>query len=184
AGGACTGAGVSPIKINSIIGVVKAYTTRVGGGPFPTEIKDELGEYIRQKGGEYGATTGRPRRCGWLDLVGLRHSVRVNGFTGLVITKLDILDGIDKLKICVGYKYGSRILEEFPKELEILENCTPVYEELPGWKESTRGIKNYENLPDNAKKYLQLIEDSLKIKIQIISTGQKRDEIIVKESPL
>jgi adenylosuccinate synthase len=184
AGGACTGAGVSPIKINSIIGVVKAYTTRVGGGPFPTEIKDELVEYIRQKGGEYGATTGRPRRCGWLDLVGLRHSVRVNGFTGLVITKLDILDGIDKLKICVGYKYGSRILEEFPKELEILENCTPVYEELPGWKESTRGIKNYENLPDNAKKYLQLIEDSLKIKIQIISTGQKRDEIIVKESPL
>jgi len=184
AGGACTGAGVSPRKINSIIGIVKAYTTRVGEGPFPTEIKDSLGEQIRQRGGEYGATTGRPRRCGWLDLVGLRHSIRVNGFTGIAITKLDILDGIDRLKVCVGYKYGNSVLEEFPKELEILENCTPLYEELPGWKESTKGIKDYENLPENAKKYLQFIEDSLKVKIQIISTGQKRDEIIVKESPL
>ncbi|GAB6182960.1 adenylosuccinate synthase [Thermodesulfovibrio hydrogeniphilus] len=181
AGGACTGAGVSPRKIDKIIGIVKAYTTRVGGGPFPTEIKDSLGEQIRQKGGEYGATTGRPRRCGWLDLVGLRHAVRVNGFTGLVITKLDILDGIEKLKVCVGYKYDGKIIEEFPKELEILENCEPVYEELAGWKESTAGIKDYERLPQNAKKYLQFIEDSLKVKIQIISTGQKRDETIIKE---
>ncbi|ODA43710.1 Adenylosuccinate synthetase [Thermodesulfovibrio sp. N1] len=171
-------------KINKIIGIVKAYTTRVGEGPFPTEIKDELGEQIRQKGGEFGATTGRPRRCGWLDLVGLKHSARVNGFTGIAITKLDILDGIDKLKVCVGYKYGNTVLEEFPKELEILEKCTPIYEELPGWNESTKGIKDYDNLPDNAKKYLQFIEDSLKVKIQIISTGQKRDEIIIKEFPL
>lgn len=184
AGGACTGTGVSPKKIDKIIGIVKAYTTRVGEGPFPTEIKDSLGEEIRKKGGEYGATTGRPRRCGWLDLVGLRHAVRVNGFTGIAITKLDILDGIEKLKICVGYKHGNSIIEDFPKELEILQNCTPIYEEIPGWKENTAGIKDYENLPPNAKKYLQFIEDSLKVKIQIISTGQKRDEIIIKESPL
>jgi len=184
AGGACTGTGVSPKKIDKIIGIVKAYTTRVGEGPFPTEIKDELGEQIRQKGEEFGATTGRPRRCGWLDLVGLKHSVRINGFTGIAITKLDILDGIDKLKVCVGYKYANTVLEEFPKELEILEKCTPIYEEISGWNESTKGIKDYDNLPDNAKKYLQFIEDSLKVKIQIISTGQKRDEIIIKESPL
>jgi adenylosuccinate synthase len=184
AGGACTGTGVSPKKIDKIIGIVKAYTTRVGEGPFPTEIKDELGEQIRQKGEEFGATTGRPRRCGWLDLVGLKHSVRINGFTGIAITKLDILDGIDKLKVCVGYKYANTVLEEFPKELEILEKCTPIYEEISVWNESTKGIKDYDNLPDNAKKYLQFIEDSLKVKIQIISTGQKRDEIIIKESPL
>lgn len=184
AGGVCTGAGISPKKIDKIIGIVKAYTTRVGEGPFPTEIKDRLGEEIRKKGGEYGATTGRPRRCGWLDLVGLKHSMRVNGFTGIAITKLDILDGIDRLKVCVGYKYGDSILEDFPKEIEILQNCEPIYEELQGWKESTSGIKDYEKLPQNAKKYLQFIEDFLKVKIQIISTGQKRDEIIIKESPL
>jgi len=184
AGGACTGAGVSPRKINKIIGIVKAYTTRVGEGPFPTEIKEELGEKIRQKGGEYGATTGRPRRCGWLDLIVLKHSVRINGFTGIAITKLDILDGIEKLKVCVGYKYKDSIIEDFPKELQILQNCEPVYEELPGWKDSTAGIKDYEKLPENAKRYLQFIEDFLKIKIQIISTGQKRDEIIIRESPV
>lgn len=184
AGSACIGAGVSPKKINNILGIVKSYTTRVGEGPFPTEIKDSVGELIREKGGEYGATTGRPRRCGWLDLVGLRHSVRVNGFTGLAITKLDILDGIEKLKVCVGYKYENSIIEEFPKEIQILKDCTPIYEELNGWKESTAGIKNYEKLPENAKKYLNFIENSLKVKIQIISTGQRRDEIIIKESPL
>lgn len=183
AGSACIGTGVSPKKIDQIIGIVKAYTTRVGEGPFPTEIKDSLGEEIRKKGGEYGATTGRPRRCGWLDLVGLKHAVRVNGFTGIAVTKLDILDGIEKIKVCVAYKYGNTSIEEFPKELEILENCTPVYEELPGWSEKTAGIKDYENLPKNAKNYLQFIEDSLKVKIQIVSTGQKRDEIIIKESP-
>ncbi len=183
AGGACTGVGVSPKKINKIIGIVKAYTTRVGEGPFPTEIKDALGEEIRKKGGEYGATTGRPRRCGWLDIVGLRHAVRINGFTGIAITKIDVLDGLDKLKVCIGYKYGSEILEDFPKEIEILQNCIPIYEELPGWKESTVGIKDYEKLPKNAKRYLQFIEDILKVKIQIISTGQKRNEIIIKEPP-
>lgn len=184
AGGACTGTGVSPIKIDKILGIVKAYTTRVGEGPFPTEIKDSLGEEIRKKGGEYGATTGRPRRCGWLDFVGLRHALRVNGLTGIAITKLDILDGMDKIKVCVGYKYGNTILEEFPKEIEILQNCIPIYEELPGWSEKTAGIRDYEKLPRNAQKYLQFIEDFLNVKIQIISTGQKRDEIIIKENPL
>lgn len=184
AGGVCTGAGISPKKIDKIIGIVKAYTTRVGEGPFPTEIKDSLGELIREKGAEYGATTGRPRRCGWLDLVGLRHSLRVNGFTEIAITKLDVLNEIEKLKICVAYKYGDSIIEDFPKEIEILQNCEPIYEEFPGWKESTQGVKDYENLPQNTKKYLQFIENSLKIKIQIISTGQKRDETIIKESPL
>jgi adenylosuccinate synthase len=184
AGSACTGTGISPKKIDKIIGIVKAYTTRVGEGPFPTEIKDSLGENIRKKGKEYGATTGRPRRCGWLDLVGLKHALRINGFTGIAVTKLDILDGIETLKVCVGYKYGDAILEDFPKELEIFHNCTPIYEELPGWKESTAGIKDYEKLPQNAKNYLQFIEDFLKVKLQIISTGQKRDEIIIKEFPL
>lgn len=184
AGSACTGTGISPKKIDKIIGIVKAYTTRVGEGPFPTEIKDSLGENIRKKGKEYGATTGRPRRCGWLDLVGLKHALRINGFTGIAVTKLDILDGIETLKVCVGYKYGDVILEDFPKELEIFHNCTPIYEELPGWKESTAGIKDYEKLPQNAKNYLQFIEDFLKVKLQIISTGQKRDEIIIKEFPL
>lgn len=179
AGGACTGVGISPLKIKRILGIVKAYTTRVGGGPFPTEIKDELGEAIRQKGGEYGATTGRPRRCGWLDAVALKYSVRLNKFTGLALTKLDILDGLDKIKICMGYKYNGKVYEDFPREIEVLENCEPAYEEMNGWKESTIGVKKFEKLPANAKKYIRKIQDILKTKIQIISTGEKRDEIIV-----
>ena len=179
AGGACTGAGIAPTKIDRIIGVVKAYTTRVGSGPFPTEIPGELGERIRERGGEYGATTGRPRRCGWLDIVGLRHAIRVNGFTGLALTKLDILDGIEKIKICVGYKYGGTVIEEFPKELEALDGCEPVYEEVKGWIESTVGITKFEHLPADARKYVRRIEKLLKTRMHIISTGQKRDEIIV-----
>lgn len=179
AGGACTGLGVGPTKINKVLGIAKAYTTRVGEGPFPTELKDELGESIRQKGGEFGATTGRPRRCGWLDMLILRHAIRINGLTGIALTKLDILDGMDKLKICIGYKYNGNLHEEFPKEIEILENCKPVYEEVDGWKESTLSIKEFDKLPANAKKYIKKIEEMLKTEVQIISTGQKRDEIIV-----
>lgn len=179
AGGACTGLGVGPTKINKVLGIVKAYTTRVGEGPFPTELKNEIGESIRQKGGEFGATTGRPRRCGWLDMVILKYSIRVNGLTGIALTKMDILDGMDKLKICVGYKHNGRLYEEFPKETEVLENCEPVYEEVEGWKESTLGIKEFGRLPANAKRYIKKIEEMLKTEIQIISTGQKRDEIIV-----
>lgn len=179
AGGACTGLGVSPTKINRIIGVVKAYTTRVGSGPFPTEVKDELGERLRQKGGEFGATTGRPRRCGWLDVVGLNYAVRINGLTGIALTKLDILDELDHIKICVGYMNNGKTLVDFPKEIEALENADPIYLEMEGWKSSTIGIQDIEKLPDNAKKYIAKIEDLLKTEIQIISTGQKRDEIIV-----
>lgn len=184
AGGACTGLGIGPTKINKVLGVIKAYTTRVGEGPFPTEIKGEHGEALRQRGEEFGATTGRPRRCGWLDILGLKQAVRINGFSGIVITKLDTLDGMDKLKICVGYKYSGsakidNIYEDFPKEMDILENCEPIYKDMDGWKESTLGIKDFDKLPANAKKYIKKIEEMLETEVQIISTGRKRDEIIV-----
>jgi adenylosuccinate synthase len=180
-GGACTGVGIGPTKIDRILGVVKAYTTRVGEGPFPTELDDDLGESIRQKGGEFGATTGRPRRCGWLDIVGLRYSVAINGLTGIGLTKLDILDGMDKIKLCVGYKYKDTVSDTFTTDLDVLKNCTPVYEEMPGWKESTIGIKEFRRLPADARAYIKKIEELLKTPIQIISTGQKRDEIIVRK---
>ncbi len=180
AGGACTGLGVSPTKISSIIGIVKAYTTRVGEGPFPTEIKDSLGEKIREKGGEYGATTGRPRRCGWLDMVALRYAVRINGFSGIALTKLDILDGLEKIKICTAYRFEGKLYEEFPKELNILEKCEPVYEEVSGWKENTGGVKSFEKLPSAAQAYIKEIERMLNVKVRIISSGQKRNELIMR----
>ncbi|MFO0751932.1 MAG: adenylosuccinate synthase [Thermodesulfovibrionales bacterium] len=179
AGGACTGLGVGPTRIDRVLGITKAYTTRVGAGPFPTELKDELGEAIRRKGGEFGATTGRPRRCGWLDMLVLRHARRINGLTGIALTKLDILDGLDTLKICTGYTYGGRTYDEFPKEAEVLLRCEPVYEEMAGWKTSTLGIREFDALPANAKKYIRRIEELMGTEVQIISTGQKRDEIIV-----
>lgn len=179
AGGACIGLGISPTKITRILGVIKSYTTRVGSGPFPTEIQDALGEKIRERGGEYGATTGRPRRCGWLDMVILRHSTMINGFTGIALTKLDILDGIDKIKICTAYKYNGKTFEAFPKEINIFENCKPDYIELEGWKESTAGIKDVNKLPKSAKRYIRTIETMLGVEVQLISTGQRRDELIV-----
>ena len=179
AGGACTGLGIGPTRISKVIGVVKAYTTRVGGGPFPTEISGGVGEALRQKGGEYGATTGRPRRCGWLDFVGLRHAVRVNGLTGIAITKLDILDGLDSIKVCVAYKYRNTLLRDFPKEFSLLQETKPVYEEMEGWKESTIGIKRFEKLPKNAQRYIRRIEKSLGVSVDVISTGQRRDELIM-----
>ncbi|NCO84094.1 MAG: adenylosuccinate synthase [Nitrospirae bacterium CG_4_10_14_3_um_filter_44_29] len=183
AGGACTGLGVSPTRISSVVGVVKAYTTRVGEGPFPTEINDSLGEKIRERGGEYGATTGRPRRCGWLDMVALRYAVRINGFRGIALTKLDILDGLEKIKICSAYRCEGRLYKDFPKELNILEKCEPVYEEMGGWKENTSGIKSFEKLPSAAQAYINEIEHELNVKVHIISSGQKRDELIIlKES--
>ena len=151
AGGACTGLGIGPTSISKVLGVVKAYTTRVGAGPFPTEIKDALGDAIREKGGEYGATTGRPRRCGWLDMVILRHSARINGLTGIAITKLDILDGLESIKICTSYKHNGKIYREFPKELNIFQECEPVYEEMQGWKESTLGSTAFDGLPGGCK---------------------------------
>jgi len=178
AGGACTGLGIGPTKISKVLGVVKAYTTRVGAGPFPTEIKDSLGDAIREKGGEYGATTGRPRRCGWLDIVILRHSARINGLTGIAITKLDILDGLETIKICTSYKHNGKTYKEFPKELNIFQECEPVYEETKGWTESTIGIKDFEKLPDAAKAYVKKIENMLGVEAHMISTGQRRDELI------
>ncbi len=181
AGGVCTGLGIGPTKIDTVLGVVKAYTTRVGGGPFPTEIHDEFGEKLRERGGEFGATTGRPRRCGWLDMVALRHAVRINGLGGLIITKLDILDGLEKIKVCFGYEYNGKVYEDFPKELSVLEGCKPIYKEYEGWHEATLGVNEYDALPDNAKKYIEMIEDSLGVPVDIISTGQKRDDIIIRK---
>lgn len=179
AGGACTGLGIGPTKITGVIGVVKAYTTRVGSGPFPTELRDAIGEKMRAKGGEFGATTGRPRRCGWLDTVILKHSASVNGFSGFVVTKLDILDGLDTIRICTSYHYKGRIYTAMPKDLEVLENCTPVYEEVKGWKENTQGITEFRNLPVKAQAYIRRIEKLIGVKAVIVSTGQKRDELIM-----
>ena len=182
AGGACTGMGVGPTKISKVLGIVKAYTTRVGSGPFPTEIKNELGEHLRERGGEYGATTGRPRRCGWLDTVVLRHSARINGVTGVAVTKLDILDGLETIKICTSYKYNGKVYDEFPKEINIFEECEPVYEEVEGWTESTVGLKDLNELPKAAKAYIRRMEKLVGVKAHIISTGQRRKELIlVKE---
>jgi adenylosuccinate synthase len=179
AGGACTGLGIGPTKISKVLGVVKAYTTRVGSGPFPTEIKDSLGDTIREKGGEYGATTGRPRRCGWLDMVILRHSARINGLTGIAITKLDILDGMKSLKICTSYRHNGKIYTEFPKEMSFFDECEPVYEEVSGWDASTLGTTEFKKLPRAAKAYVREIEKLMGVKVHIISTGQRRDELIL-----
>jgi len=183
AGGACTGTGIGPTRINEVIGIVKAYTTRVGSGPFPTELTDKDGELMRERGKEYGATTGRPRRCGWLDIVVLRHSARINGLTGVAVTKLDVLDSITTLKICTSYKYKGKIYKEFPKEIGIIEGCTPLYEEVKGWSTSTVGITDFAKLPYTAKAYIRKIQSMLGVEIQLISTGQKRDEIIQIKNP-
>lgn len=180
AGGVCTGLGVGPTKIDKVIGVVKAYTTRVGGGPFPTEITDSLGDTLRERGGEYGATTGRARRCGWLDIVALRHAVRVNGLTGFAMTKLDILDGLKEINICTSYEMDSKAVEEFPKEAFLLERCKPSYISVPGWEENTANIKDFEQLPAAARNYIGKIEEMLGIKAEMVSTGRRRDELIVR----
>ena len=178
AGGACVGSGVGPTLIDEVIGVVKAYTTRVGDGPFPTELKDRSGEILRKSGNEFGATTGRPRRCGWLDLVMLKYSVRINGINKLAITKLDVLDNLDTIKVCMNYQYRDEEIHEFPGDLDILSNCQPVYQDLPGWKKNTNGLTNYKDLPDNAKRYLDFIEENLLVPIYLVSTGSRRDQTI------
>lgn len=179
AGGVCTGAGIGPTMINSAIGIAKAYTTRVGKGPFPTELEDEVGEWIREKGHEYGTTTGRSRRCGWLDLVIVKTSVRVCGLTSLGVTKIDTLAGLDKLRVCVGYKFEDKVIDYFPASLEDLAVCEPVYEEFDGWDDSVAEARSYEELPENAKKYLKRIEEFTGAKISIISVGPRRDQTMV-----
>lgn len=178
AGGACAGLGIGPTKISAVVGVVKAYTTRVGSGPFPTELHDSVGAGLRARGGEFGATTGRPRRCGWLDMVVLRHSARINGLSGIAITKLDILDGMDTIKICTAYRYKGKTFRDIPKDADVIAGCTPVYEEIKGWGTSTLGIREFRRLPRQAQRYIRRMEELMEVKACIISTGQKRDELI------
>ncbi|MFQ5570644.1 MAG: adenylosuccinate synthase [Rhodothermales bacterium] len=178
AGGACTGLGVPPIAINRVIGIVKAYCTRVGNGPFPTELEDETGEQLREVGHEFGATTGRPRRCGWLDLVALRYTAMVNGFTELAITKLDVLTGLEELNVCTSYQYGEKKVTRFPAEVQTLESMEPVYITLPGWTEDITGVSRFEDLPHAAREYLQFVADYMGVGISMISTGPKRSQTI------
>ncbi|HPD60654.1 MAG TPA: adenylosuccinate synthase [Thermodesulfobacteriota bacterium] len=183
AGAACVGSGVGPTKIDGVVGVVKAYTTRVGEGPFPTEVKDEIGLKLREKGGEFGATTGRPRRCGWIDIVALKHANRINGFTHLALTKLDVLTGVKKIKVCRAYKSEGKEVSEFPASIHTLKNCEPVYEEVAGWQEDLTDIKKYNDLPKNAKNYIKLLEKLTKRKFILISVGVERGETIMLRTP-
>jgi len=179
AGGACTGAGVGPTRIDGVLGIAKAYTTRVGSGPFPTELKDDTGCRLQEIGKEFGATTGRPRRCGWFDALLVRTAARINGLTSLAVTKLDVLDECREVKIAVGYKLDGRPLDEIPTDIEKLERCEPVYETLPGWMRPTGGVTEYEKLPAPARKYIERLSDLTKTRIDLISTGSKRSETIL-----
>jgi adenylosuccinate synthase len=183
AGNACCGSGVGPKQINDVIGIVKAYTTRVGQGPFPSELFDDIGDKIQKKGAEFGATTGRRRRCGWLDTIILKNAVRLNGLTGLAITKLDVLDGLDSIKICTGYDYNGKTLTEFPASLKVLGDCKPIYETLPGWPEDISGMRKLDDLPQNSKNYLDRIAELTEAPIDIISVGPDRDQTIVLRNP-
>ncbi|ENK1245115.1 adenylosuccinate synthase [Clostridium sporogenes] len=179
AGGVCTGAGVGPTAITSAVGIAKAYTTRVGKGPFPTELLDNTGDWIREKGHEFGVTTGRARRCGWLDLVILKTSARVSGLTSFAVTKIDTLAGLDTLKVCTGYKLNGEIIDYVPASLEDLAKCEPIYEEFEGWDDSIANARCYEDLPENAIKYLKKIEDLTETKVSIVSVGPKRDQTMM-----
>ncbi len=183
AGNACCGSGIGPTRIDKVVGVVKAYTTRVGGGPFPSELLDDTGEYIRKVGGEFGATTGRPRRCGWLDMAVVKSSVRLNGLAGLAITKLDVLTGILKLKISVSYNCRGKCIDSVPPELDALEACEPVLTELPGWEEDIGGMRSWDQLPRNTRNYLQAIEQYAGVPIYMVSVGAGRDETIILRNP-
>lgn len=180
ASGACTGSGVGPTEISRILGIAKAYCTRVGAGPFPTELHDEMGDKIREYGFEFGVTTGRPRRCGWFDAVVVRYSTIVNGMTDLCITKLDILDKLEEIKVCVGYNYKGEVINQFPSTLEKLAECTPVYETLPGWLEDTTKCRKFEELPENAQKYILHLEELVGIPVSMIAVGPDREETIVR----
>jgi adenylosuccinate synthase len=183
AANACCGAGLGPRRLTDVIGIVKAYTTRVGMGPFPTELTDAIGNRLQEKGAEFGATTGRRRRCGWLDAVLLRNAVRLNGVTGLAITKLDVLGGLDSLKICTGYTHRGEAVRDFPASLRVLAECRPVYETLPGWAEDISGIRSYARLPRNVKAYLRRVEELAGAPIAIVSVGPDRAQTIVLKNP-
>jgi len=181
-GGSCLGAGISYTYLSHALGVFKAYCTRVGGGPMPTELKDETGDLIRERGHEYGTTTGRPRRCGWFDGVAARFSTRINGFTGSAITRLDVLDTLPELKICVGYKLDGESIDRFPSNVADLERCQPIYEELPGWQVPTSDIRQYEQLPTEARRYLDRLKELSNCPIDIVSVGAKREQTIVQRA--
>lgn len=180
AGGVCTGTGIGPTTIDDVIGVTKAYLTRVGAGPFPTELDNEWGEYLRDKGHEFGVTTGRPRRCGWLDIPILKHAVRVNGLTEIALTKIDVLTGMDEIKVCTAYQHGEEIVEEFPPYLESEIPYEPVYEKWAGWEEDITGIREYDDLPENAKKYIARIEELIGVPAKIVSVGPGRKQAFIR----
>ena len=182
-GGVCTGAGVGPDAIDYVLGITKAYVTRVGGGPFPTELFDEDGKRLAKRGDEFGATTGRPRRCGWLDAVALRRMVQLNGVSGLCVTKLDVLDGFDEIRICTAYRLGSEVLDAPPLDAHEWEHLEPVYESFPGWQDASRGATAMEDLPSNARRYLQKMEELCGAPVHIVSTGPDRSENIVIRYP-
>lgn len=179
AAGSCVGAGIGPTKIDKVVGVIKAYTTRVGEGPFPTELECEMGEAIRQKGREFGTTTGRPRRCGWFDVVIGRYASRINGINAFAVTKLDVLGGLDTLKICTAYRYKDQILTEFPLSQEILEGCEPIYEDMPGWPEDISGVRTYADLPQAAQNYLNRLKELTGVEMFMVAVGPRRDETIM-----
>ena len=177
-GGVCTGLGVGPRAIGAVMGVVKAYTTRVGEGPLPTELLGEMGNRLRDTGNEYGAVTGRPRRCGWYDAVAVRYGARINGLDALALTKLDVLDGLDRIDICTAYRCGSRTLTEFPSDIGQLAACEPVYETMPGWPSPTKGLRRFEDLPEAARRYIARLEEVSGVRAALISTGSERDDTI------
>ncbi|MDG4583488.1 MAG: adenylosuccinate synthase, partial [Candidatus Competibacter sp.] len=183
AGGAATGTGLGPRYLDYVLGITKAYATRVGGGPFPTELFDETGEYLADRGHEFGSTTGRRRRCGWFDAVALRRSILNNGVSGLCVTKLDVLDGLDSIRMCVGYRCEAERLDHVPLGAEALAACEPIYEEMPGWRDSTFGIRRYEELPAAARAYLRRVEELTDTPIDIVSTGPDRADTIVLRDP-
>jgi adenylosuccinate synthase len=182
AAGSCTGSGINVRQLDQLLGVFKAYNTRVGGGPMPTELNDKTGEFIRERAHEYGATTGRPRRCGWFDAVAGRFSAQINGFTGIALTRLDVLDALDSVKICTGYRLNGNIINDFPSDIDILGKCQPIYEELPGWRVSISDTRRYKQLPAQARRYISRFEELLSCPVSIISVGANRDQsIMVKQ---
>jgi adenylosuccinate synthase len=183
-GGVCTGLGVPPRAIDRVLGVVKAYTTRVGEGPFPTELFGEMGNRLRESGSEYGAVTGRPRRCGWYDAVAVRYAARINGLDGLALTKLDVLDGLERIDICTSYRCGGRTLSDFPSDVGQLAACEPVYESMPGWSAPTAAVRRFDQLPEAARKYIARLEEVSGVPAAIVSTGSERDDTIVRNEIL
>ena len=180
-GGVCTGLGVGPKAVGTVLGIVKAYTTRVGEGPLPTELEGEAGDALRESGQEYGASTGRPRRCGWFDATVARYAARVNGLDALALTKLDVLDSVAEIKLCTGYRVGGQVVSDFPASASLLERCEPVYETWPGWSRPTAGVRTFDSLPDEARRYVARLEELCDVPVAIVSTGSDRADTIVRE---